>query len=158
MALLVDSLAEFVADRIDVLHRTGQEEPSRPRPILFGILLQYLGRIILRIQADRIDEDRATYAVAKAPLNLRQLRRRQWAGFLAFIVHEVDQHFLVLDQVIIKHNRLPLMGDEGHIGDVVPVLRRAPRRNRASWHVVRTFRTLRRSSGPERPQRQKSHN
>ena len=126
------AVAQLVADGVDVLRLAGQEQPAGTGPKRVRILLEPLRRIGLRIDADRIEEDVATHAVAQLLLQLGQPGRRQRTDILAGGEEKADDEDLVLDQIVIELQRLPVLGNDFGAGEVVlaPARRLRPARAR----------------------------
>src|SRR5712691_9637986 len=112
------SQPELLADELDVLVLAGEEQPTRPGVELRCVRLEHLGRVVLRIDADRIEEDVLADAVAEDPLHLRELRRLERAAGAAVRVDEVDDDCLVLEQVVVETNNLSVLRGQGNVGKV----------------------------------------
>ena len=44
-----------------------------------------------------------------------------WADVLAAREHELDNHPLVLDQIVVEADLLAVLGDQFHVGQVAPL-------------------------------------
>src|SRR5262245_45894593 len=104
------ALAELVIDRPDVLRLSGHEGPSGAGAERPGILLEPLGRIVLRVDRHRNHEDVAAHEVAELLLDLRHAGGRQRADVAAAGVDEADDDDLALDQVVVEPHRLAVLG------------------------------------------------
>src|SRR5262249_22805177 len=113
------AVAELKADGLDVLWQPGQEQPAGAGMKGIDVLLEALGGIVFRVDADRIKEDVAADAVAELLLGLAQPRRRQRADVLAAGVNEAQDHDLVLDQIVVELERPAVLGDERDVGHVL---------------------------------------
>src|SRR5215510_12400775 len=83
-----------------------------------SILLERLWSILLRLEGDRIKEDVATNPVPKQLLNLDEVRRDHRTNPFTVRVHEVDNHDLVFDQVIIEPDLLAFVRGQNDIGEI----------------------------------------
>src|SRR6266849_4113897 len=82
--------------------------------------LEVLGSVLLRAQAYRVKEDVVTDAVMQYLLYLGQMARNERAGVPATREHELDNHFLILDQIVVKMHLLAVLGDELYVGEMRP--------------------------------------
>src|SRR5271165_6909281 len=96
-AVLVPSEEYPIAVRhvTDRLRRSGQESPSFGlRSKELSVLLQHLGRIVLRIEGDRHEDDLGAEIMAELVLYLRHLLGQQWADVRTPGVDEGHGHDL----------------------------------------------------------------
>src|SRR5262245_3505824 len=96
------SEAELAPEQLDVFGVASQKQPTRFRSMHLGILIEHIGSVMFWFEGDRIHEDIATYPFPKFSLNLPQVRCDSQANSLAIRVHEVNNHNLVLDQIIVE--------------------------------------------------------
>src|SRR5260370_5290243 len=83
--------------------------------------LQVLGSILFRAQAYGVKEDVMADTVMQNLLYLGQMAGDDRAGVAATREHELDYHFLVLDQIVVKVDLLAVLGDELHVGQMRPL-------------------------------------
>ena len=81
-----------------------------------------------RIERNRVEKDIAPDSVAQGMLHLRHVGRYEGADFFATGVNEVDQGDLVLDQVVVEPDGLPVLGHERQVRDVGGAPRRGGHR------------------------------
>ena len=113
------ALAELVADEADILDPAGNETPPRSHTECFGMGLEALGRIPLRIDGDRQEENIAPDEVAQCLLSLRQASSDERANILAGRIDETDDDDLLMDQVIVEIQLLAVLIDHRHVGKIV---------------------------------------
>src|SRR5712692_10099775 len=89
--------AELPVEELDVLFLAGEEQPAGPDVELLRVRLQHLGRVVLGIDADRVEEDVRAHPIAQEPLHLGQLRGLERAAGAAVRVDQVDRDRLALE-------------------------------------------------------------
>src|SRR5262249_36637756 len=67
--------AKFATEQLDIFRLSGQEEPSRPYPVRFDVVLQHLGRVVLRVQRDAVHEQISPNTLAEHFLHAHEVRR-----------------------------------------------------------------------------------
>src|SRR5262249_50895683 len=92
---------EAIAQRLQRRRLSGQKQPTVPDAIFFSQGAKRLGRIMLGISADGVDEDVAAQAFAQDGLNTHQSFDVR-PGFAVLNRHAVDKHELTEQQVVIK--------------------------------------------------------
>ncbi len=111
--------AEPLAEHLDIIARAGEEQPAGPDIERLGIGLQFLRRIGLGLEADRVHEDVAADTVAEQFLYVREILRHPGADVAAIREHEIDQDDLVLHQIVIEAHGFPLVRPKLGIGEPV---------------------------------------
>src|SRR6267378_669481 len=81
---------QAAAQPLDIVRVPGEKLPARPDPERLGVRVQDLGRVLLRIERDRIHEKIAPDAVGEQLLHLHEIRSRERTSRLAGRVHHVD--------------------------------------------------------------------
>jgi len=110
--------AECPTEQLDVFSLPGEKQPSRPHAVGGGICLQSFGRVMLRIQRDRVHDDIPPDAVSKQFLHAHEVGRREWTHDLAARVEDIQGHDLVFDEVVIEADLLAFVSGENEIGEV----------------------------------------
>ena len=124
--------AELFAKQGNVRLFTRQKCPARFES--FFVLIEGFGRIVVRINGDRVKENIRAQTIPQDCLHPHELCRFQWANVRAVGVDKVDRHDFIFDQVIAEVNRLAVVGYQRNIGEIV----RTPRRGRnASRNLAR---------------------
>src|SRR6185437_5848596 len=111
--------SESIGKQIDFLFLPGEEGPARSRMEFVGVFLQDRRRVMVWIDADRVEEDVLADSRAQKLLHLRQASGLERAGKLTLGVDEVDGDNPVLDQVVVKPNAPAVLSGEDHIWKVV---------------------------------------
>src|SRR5882762_6330004 len=103
-------------EELDVLRLSGEELPALARPESLDVAAQHLGRIVLRVERDRIHGQIPPDTIAKHLLNAHEVGCSERTGRLAARVHHVDGHELVLDEIVVEADLLAFVSDEYDIG------------------------------------------
>ena len=118
-AALRAAIAELRVDRIYVVRLPGQKLPSRGACLeRIGIGLEHVRRIVLGIDGDRNEEDITPDGVTEPVLHLCQPRRFNGTKFGAARVDKVHHHDPAFDQVVVEAQRLSVLGNHRHVGEV----------------------------------------
>src|SRR5947199_7779977 len=85
-----------------------------------GKLLEILWTVFFRTQGDRVKENVATDATLQNPLHFSQMVRDHRTDILATGEHELDDHTLILDKIVVEVNLPAILGNKFHVGQVTP--------------------------------------
>src|SRR5207302_1322765 len=110
--------AEAAAQQLNIIGLTSQKKPTRTHMKLFRVGFERPGRVLLRLDSDRVEEDVAPKAVAEKLLHLHQIRRDVRADPLALRVHKTDDHNLVADQVVEEAHPFAFVRREDDVGEI----------------------------------------
>ena len=119
-------LAQLAADDVDILARSGQEDPALVDVKALGKGGQLFGRVIFRVQRDRDEEHVPPHAFAQPFIDLRHPRGGKRAEVGATGVEEVDHDDAILQHIVEKGHFLALGGDQGQVGEILRIARFRP--------------------------------
>src|SRR6266852_1387042 len=104
--------SELSTQHLDGARLSSEEQPARAHMKRTGVLVQYLGRILLRFKRNRIHKNVPPHPAFQDFLHLHQVSGDRYTDAFTFGIHEIDDHFPAFDQIIIKAHFLALMRDQ----------------------------------------------
>ena len=112
--------AERFAQTFDVVGCAGQERPARADVVRPRVACEHHRRVLIGRERDGVEEDVPADPIAEELLDLDEVRGGDGARAIgAGRVHEIDDDLAVFDQVLVEADRLAVVGDQGHVREMV---------------------------------------
>src|SRR5215470_1579302 len=111
--------SQLLSDQFYIGLLAGEEEPPRSGMELLCVGFHFRRTVMIGINADRVEEDIFSHAIAEHLLDLGEPCSLQRAGVLTMGVDEINGNDLVSQQIIVEMHDLSILSSERNIGEVI---------------------------------------